>query len=216
MIYPATAGTASHDLLVLLPGRGDSAGSFAREGIVALAQRQVPGLEVVAVDAGMGYYIHRNLTQRLMADVFLPARVRGYRSAWLSGISMGGLGALLFAQRHPKEVTQVIAIAPFLGDEAVIAEIERAGGLATWRPPSRLEADDYQRALWRWLKGCTAGREACPRIFLGFGAEDRFVRAHRLLAAVLPPEQVAVVPGGHDWGPWRELYAALLERAARR
>jgi pimeloyl-ACP methyl ester carboxylesterase len=214
--YPAAGNPPSRDLLMLLPGRGDRAHSFANEGIVAIAQHAAANLDVVAVDATTGYYIHRNLTQRMMADVVEPARARGYRAKWIAGISQGGLGALLFAQLHPQEVSDVVVVAPFLGDEEVIAEIERAGGLAGWRPPAKLDPDDYQRALWRWLRGCTVEGQTCPRIFLGFGTEDRFARALRLLAAVLPPEQVATVPGGHTWDPWRQLFTMLLPRVASR
>lgn len=212
--YPDGGDPLSRNLLVLLPGRGDRASSFAEEGIVDRVGRAAPGTDVIAVDATLGYYLHRNLNQRLMADVFEPARARPYRSRWISGISMGGIGALLFAQFHPKEVTDVIAIAPFLGDDEVLDEIERAGGVAAWQPPAKIDPDDYQRALWRWLKGCGERPESCPRIFLGFGSEDRFVRAERLLAAVLPQGRVAVVPGGHTWEPWRQLYAVLLEKVA--
>jgi pimeloyl-ACP methyl ester carboxylesterase len=215
LAYPSAGGPAGHDLLVLLPGRGDRAGAFREQGIVGLAQHVVPNLDVTAVDATLGYYIHRNLTQRLLADVITPAKAQGYRSIWLSGISMGGLGALLFAQRNPGAVSDVLVIAPFLGDAPVIDEIERAGGLAAWQPPATLEPDDYQRDLWRWLKGCSERPQTCPRIFLGFGAQDRFVRAHRLLAAVLPPAQVAMVPGEHTWEPWRQLFATLLPRLIR-
>jgi len=214
--YPAAWNPSDRDLLLLLPGRGDRAQSFATEGIVDIAQRASANLDVIAVDATTGYYIHRNLTQRLMADIIEPARTRGYRATSIAGISQGGLGALLFAERHPQEVSDVVVVAPFLGDEEVIAEIERAGGLAGWRPTAKLDPDDYQRALWRWLRGCTVEKQPCPRIFLGFGTEDRFVRALRLLAAVLPPDRVATVPGGHTWDPWRQLFATLLPRVARR
>jgi pimeloyl-ACP methyl ester carboxylesterase len=214
--YPAADRAAARDLLVLLPGRGDRASTFAEEGVVRIAQRAVSNLDVIAVDATVGYYIHRNLTQRLVADVFEPQRPRGYRSQWIAGISMGGIGALLFARFHPEVVSDVIAIAPFLGDEEVIDEIERAGGVLAWRPPAKLDPDDYQRDLWRWLKACAERRQTCPRIFLGFGSEDRFVRAESLLAAVLPPGQVVVVPGGHTWEPWRQLFTAILPRVAAR
>ena len=167
-------------------------------------------------DATVGYYIHRNLPERLLADVIEPARTQGYRSMWLSGISMGGLGALLFAQRNPTAVSAVIVVAPFLGEEEVIDEIERAGGVAAWTPPAHLDPDDYQRSLWGWLKGCAEHRDSCPRIFLGFGAEDRFVRAQRLLAATLPADRVAVVAGRHTWEPWRQAYTALLPRVVSR
>ena len=212
--YATPDRSSPRDLLILLPGRGDHAASFAEEGIVAIARQADPRLDVIAVDATAGYYIHRNLITRLMEDVIRPARAHGYRRLCIAGISMGGLGALLFAQHHPDAVSDVIAVAPFLGDDDVIDEIERAGGLASWQPPANLDPDvDYQRGLWRWLKGCTDGSARCPRLFLGFGAEDRFLRAERLLAAVLPPNQVAVVPGGHEWEPWRKLFATLLPRA---
>ena len=213
--YAAGDQASARDLLMLLPGRGDRASTFADEGIVKIAKASVPNVEVVAVDATTGYYIHKNLIDRLMADVIEPSRAKAYRSTSISGISMGGLGALLFAQRHPEAVSAVVVVAPFLGDEEVITEIERAGGIGRWTPPARIDPDDYQRKLWVWLKACTEHREPCPRIFLGFGSEDRFVRAHRMLAAVLPADQVVVVPGSHDWEPWRQAYAALLPRLTK-
>ena len=128
--YPSADRASARDLLVLLPGRRDRASTFAAEGVVRIAERAVPALDIVAVDATVGYYIHRNLPERLLADVIEPARTQGYRSMWLSGISMGGLGALLFAQRNPSAISAVIVVAPFLGEEEVIDEIERAGGVA--------------------------------------------------------------------------------------
>ncbi len=208
----SSSSTPAKELLVLLPGRGDRARSFADAGVVDIIKRASPALDVVAVDATVGYYIHRNLRERLDLDVIEPARSRGYRSIWVAGISMGGLGSLLYAQQYPRAIAGVLLVAPFLGDEDVIAEIERAGGLALWKPPSTIDPEDYQRDLWRWLKSCVTKPGTCPRILLGFGSGDRFVRAHRLLAAVLPPDQVVEVPGEHAWEPWRLLFTALVPR----
>jgi pimeloyl-ACP methyl ester carboxylesterase len=204
------------DLLILLPGRGDRARSFAEAGVVDVIRQRSPGLRVVAVDATLGYYIHRNLPERLDLDVIEPARARGHRSIWVAGISMGGLGALLYAERHPQVIEGVLLVAPFLGDEPVIAEIEMAGGLHKWRPPAHVDPEDYQRELWRWLKACTAQVRTCPRVLLGFGSNDRFARAHRLLAAALPASAVAEVPGEHNWEPWRKLFAELVPRMSIR
>jgi pimeloyl-ACP methyl ester carboxylesterase len=212
--YPSA--DASSGLLVLLPGRGDRARSFADAGIIDIARKAVPSADVLSVDATLGYYIHRNLPERLEADVIAPARAHGYRSIWLAGVSMGGLGSALFAKQHPTEVAGIVLVAPFLGDEPILAEIEAAGGLRHWQSPAPTDPDDYQRDIWRWLAGCVKMPGSCPHILLGFGSSDRFVRAHRLLAAALPAGDVVEVPGGHDWDPWRALFAALLPKTERR
>jgi pimeloyl-ACP methyl ester carboxylesterase len=210
--YPAQPGTQSSPLLVLLPGRGDSAAEFEKHGITNMVRRLPAPVDVIAVDAGLGYYMRGTLRARLSEDVIGPARARGYRSIWVGGISMGGLGALWYAEQRPADVAGVLAIAPFLGDDDVIDEIEHAGGVATWTPAKPIEPDDYQRRIWLWLQGCSRRPGTCPRVYLGFGKNDRFVRAHRLLAAVLPSEQVLQVEGGHDWPPWQTLFAQALAR----
>jgi pimeloyl-ACP methyl ester carboxylesterase len=206
----ASVEAPARELLVLLPGRGDRARSFSDAGIIDIVKRTVPHVDVIAVDATLGYYIHRTLPERLHDDVIAPAR--GYDAIWLAGISMGGLGSVLYAENHAKEVAGVLLVAPFLGEEPVIGEIEAAGGLQAWQPPRAIDPDDYQRGVWRWLKTCTAKPGTCPRILLGFGSNDPFVRAHRLLAAVMPAGDVVEVPGGHEWVPWRNLFLALLQK----
>ena len=210
--YSTTPTTRQRALLLLLPGRSDTAADFEKQGFVQAARESHAPLDVVAVDARFGYYISKTLGQRVTTDVIAPAKASGYRSFWLAGVSMGGLGALLYAQQHPNEVDGVLAIAPFLGDDDVIEEIEHAGGLAQWKSIGKASPGDYQRELWLWLGRCLPRAQGCPRIFLGFGTADRFVRAHRLLAAVLPPEQILEVPGEHEWAPWLRIFTLALPR----
>jgi pimeloyl-ACP methyl ester carboxylesterase len=217
--YAKSPAAQEKTLLLLLPGRSDTAADFEKQGFIATARKSGAPIDLVAVDARVGYYIGKTLGKRVAEDVVVPARARGYRSLWLSGISMGGIGALIYAQQHPNEVDGVLAIAPFLGDEDVIKEIDQAGGLAKWKATGKAEPGDYQRELWRWLGHClpqTPTRtQGCPRIFLGFGTSDRFVRAHRLLAAELPANQVLEVPGEHEWAPWLRVFALALPRMFR-
>ncbi len=51
-----------------------------------------------------------------------------------------------------------------------------------------------------------------PPIYLGFGEADRYAEPSRRLAHSLPPERVATLPGGHDWGTWMRLWRALLPK----
>ena len=73
--------------------------------------------------------------ERLATDVIAPAKARGYDEIWMMGPSMGGFGSLFYARAHTTDITGVLSIAPFLGDEDLdqgdrgrgrFAEMERA------------------------------------------------------------------------------------------
>jgi hypothetical protein len=49
------------------------------------------------------------------------------------------------------------------------------------------------------------------KIVLGFGTEDIFFEQCRILAEVLPPEQVFTVSGGHDWPTWKKLFMKVAD-----
>jgi pimeloyl-ACP methyl ester carboxylesterase len=228
-------------LMVLLPGRFDRPASFARAGFGEAVRARGLALDVVAVDAHLGYYRERTVLDRLRADVVAPARAAGYQSVWIGGVSLGGLGSLLYLRDHPQDLAGVVALAPYLGEDALIAEIEAAGGPLGWPAagaptgapagapaggdagaapgarggaPAEIRPDgDVGRELWRWLAPWLAGPRPVP-LYLGWGEADALARANRLAASVLPPAQVLALPGGHDWPTWRALWDAFLDRAA--
>ncbi|MCA9659678.1 MAG: alpha/beta fold hydrolase [Myxococcales bacterium] len=208
--HPAAPERAD-TLVVLLPGAGDSATTYDREGFIAAAREAGSAVDLVAVDAHAGYYFGRTLTDRLWEDVLAPARAEGYRQIWLVGISMGGLGALLTAQRHADAIDGVVLLAPYLGKRRTIEQIAAAGARA-WEPAP--EAGSYDYELWRWLKGYQDPGAARPALYLGYGTEDRGAGAHALLAELLPPEQTFTAPGGHDWPVWRPLWREILSSLA--
>ncbi|MFH2005337.1 MAG: alpha/beta fold hydrolase [bacterium] len=197
-------------LLVLLPGRGSRMGDYVEEGFFRLAREAKLPLDVVSVDAHFGYYMRRTLITRLTEDFVGPARQKGYRQIWILGISMGGLGALLYVQQHPKLVDGLILLAPFLGDQDLIDKIVASGGVAAWKPKEPVKKSDYQRQLWRWLKKYVDRQPGLPDIFIGWGRSDRFRKANALLAGLLPPTRQFQAPGGHTYGPWRQLFRRIL------
>jgi pimeloyl-ACP methyl ester carboxylesterase len=221
-LEPQAAGAPC--LVVFLPGRGDRPEHFERHGFDRLAREAGVRCELLAVDAHLGYYRNRSVLERLHQDVILPARARGVEEIWLVGISLGGVGALLYEAEHPGEIAGAVLLAPFLGNPPIIEEVAAAGGLAGWQPgPAPAGEEDFQRRLWRFLHtrlgpptpltATGTGRPA-PRLYLGWGEDDSFAGANRLLADALPPAAVLTVPGGHDWPPWRALFAGLLARGA--
>jgi pimeloyl-ACP methyl ester carboxylesterase len=216
-----TTGTEpARCLLVLLPGMGDSAEDFVERSLVADVQRRQLSIDVVTAQATIGYYAKGIFAERLYEDVLKPRMSRAYQQVWLAGVSMGGMGTLLYArERPPGEVTGVLAIAPYLGDRDVIGAIDGAGGLARWKAPPRVDPiteETWQRELWRYLQGVTQGREQGPLLHVAYGIDDRLAPADSLLAAALPRSQVYVSGGGHDWATWRHLFARFLDDSAMR
>lgn len=200
---------AAPTLLVMLPGAYSAPQEFLDEGFVAeLRQRRLP-VDVVIAGAKVDHYIEGPVLDRLHDEVIGPARARGVRRVWLLGISLGGLFALGYAARRPGAVDGVLALAPYLGRRTLLAEIAAAGGPQAWAASRQPQADDLiEHEVWAWI---ARGQAAGP-VHLGYGRDDRFADAHRLLAAQLPGDRHVDVPGGHDWPAWRALWQQWLDR----
>ena len=202
---PARAKT----LLVFLPGRGTTGQDFVRQGFIDALPAGSP-VDTMTVDLTFPYYTGRIATRRLHDDIVAPARARGYRRVWLVGCSMGGLGAIMYAHEYPGEISGIVALAPYLGEKNVVAEIEAAGGPARWQPKKPLADDDFQRRLWLAIRAEGFDQPGRVPFVLGYGTDDRFAYGYRLLAAQLPPDHVFTVFGFHDWGTWHRLWTRIL------
>lgn len=213
----ATCATPVDTLVVLLPGAFDRPEDFVAEGFVDALRSRGIAADVALVDATIPYYREQTIVTRLDADVIAPARARGIRHIWLAGISLGGLGSLIYANEGHDTVDGLILIAPYFGERVTVAEVAASGGIATWAPPGRIPDDDVDRRIWQWLKKITtrlaADPSSTPSMYLGFGVDDRFVAGHRLLAAALPADHVFTAPGDHDWPAWRAVWSAMLDTA---
>ena len=204
----APAADAGRILLVMLPGAYMSAADFTRHGFVAALGRYDWPIDVIAVETGIDRYLDNCIAERLHQEIILPAQARGYRRLWLHGISLGGMGALLYAQAHPKTVEGILLLSPFLGTRGLIAEIAAAGGLRHW--PGVQQAPTYEQSLLTALGQCQTDEESWPKLLLGYGVQDRFAAAHRLLAELLPEDRVFTAEGGHDWETWTGLWHRML------
>lgn len=212
---------APHPLLVLLPGRFMGIDELVDEGFVDAVRQRGMEVDLMLVDAHLGYYAERSILERLQADVLEPARKQGVKQIWLAGISLGAYGAILYGDRRPHELAGLVALGPYLGEQRTSDRLRAGGGLRNWMPPTELPSweqstiiDEADERLWRWLKAQTADPPPgnTPPVFLGYGDSDRFASAHRLLAEALPQSRVLTHPGGHDWDAWRPLWGALLDR----
>jgi len=211
--WPRQAAGPARCLVVFLPGLGDAAEDFERNGLVGDLQRTGLSVDIVAANATIGYYARGSFVPRLAADVVAPARARGYAEVWLIGNSLGGLGTVYYARAHAADVTGVLALAPYLGEPELIHEIDDQGGMAGWQAPPRVATmteDNYQRELWRWLQAVSRGQEPGPDLYLGFGMSDKLALQDRLLADALPDDHTFLIPGAHNWTTWRRLFDLFL------
>jgi pimeloyl-ACP methyl ester carboxylesterase len=197
-------------LAVLLPGRYAAPEGFTRGGFGDAVRARGLDLDVVALDAHLGYYRKRTVIERVRNDVILPARAKGYDQIWLIGTSLGGLGSILYLRQYPQDLTGVLAIAPYLGEEDLIREIESAGGPARWHPPAEIAPDDIGRNVWSWLATGAIRNENVP-FRLGWGTHDRFDHSNRLLASMLPSDRVYTVEGAHDMKTWKRVWEKFLD-----
>ncbi len=200
------------ELIVFLPGRWSRVEEFEREGFFGIARQRWPDARLVAPDLHLGYYQNRSMARRLHEDVIRPARIGGVKKVTLVGISMGGLGALIYDTEFPGQANRIILLSPFLGDEPAIQEIESAGGLRNWRPGPIAESD-FSRKLWVSLKQNRLENAKGAPILLGCANEDRLASSNRLFAReFLEPGDQKWITGAHDWPTWRALFQDLTSR----
>jgi pimeloyl-ACP methyl ester carboxylesterase len=210
--FNACAKTQAPVLLVLLPGANMTTQELQEEGFVAAVRQQGLAVDVTLADASLRYVFDGSMMRRMADEVVGPARAQGYQRIWLAGISLGGYVALGYAQKHPGEIEGLMLMAPYLGRRGVIDDIRAAKPRTSAATPT-----DNDHDLWMWLtaaQGNTSSPVQRPPIWLGYGSEDRFADSHKLLASLLPNDRVQAVPGGHDWPPWRALWAQWLQRGA--
>ena len=189
--------------MILLPGAYMHAQDFLTHGFDAAA-------DIVAVETGMEAYLDGSFVGRLH-QVISPIRENG-APVWLAGVSLGGLGALLYAKSHPGAVAGLLLLSPFIGTRGAVAQVIDAGGFEAWQAPSDDVATDEHQLL-HWLKSYRLDDAGWPPIYLGYGESDRYAASYRLLAGLLPASRVVTVAGGHDWETWRILWDRLLRSA---
>lgn len=197
----------SDTLIVMLPGRRSGEGDFRENGFFDLVRDK--GMDALSVNAHFGYYRNRSLTVRLHEDVIKPAREQGYTKIWLMGISLGGFGAILYADDYPEGVDGMFLLAPYTGDIKISEDIRNDGGLLAWNRESD-SGKDYERRAWRRLQ-IEISKQDPAHVVLAYGNSDRFADANAVIAEALADSHVFTRQGGHDWGTWKPLWRNILE-----
>lgn len=202
-------GPGPFPLLVLLHGVYDADGAgWWRLGRAheAAAAAAVPPVVVMPSDTGAelgtGWCDWSDGTTsaetHLLSEV-LPWAVDTFplsSARWLTGLSMGGYGALTIALRHPGLFTSVTSTSGFADPERLFRFVPDAAQRMWAGDPSAHDP----RLLLRTAKDL-------PPLMLDCGLADELLEENRRTATLLTdlriPHSYAEHPGGHDWDYWR-------------
>jgi pimeloyl-ACP methyl ester carboxylesterase len=204
-------------VVVMLPGRGDDLGELQKRGTAQIIQREWPDADVMLVGLTMPFYTSGIAMRRLHDEVMEPLKQRGYRQVWLAGISMGGMGTLMYDHDYPGEVDGMLLLSPYLGESDIPKEIRAAGGLAAWNPgpPQPLGPTTYSREMWRYIRQWSNEPGRTQSVWLAYGADERLRAPIELMSPQLPANHVLMLPGNHNWTLWRPAMGELLRAAGQ-
>lgn len=215
LVHASRQVPPAHDrrVVVMLPGRGDDLAGLQRRGAAQIIQSEWPDADVVLTGLTMPYYTSGVATRRLHDEVIAPLKLQGYRQIWVAGISLGGMGALLYDRAYPGQVAGMLLLSPYLGGNAIEREIRGAGGLAAWNPgPAQpIGPDTFPRELWRYMKQWTQNPARAQTVWLAYGENEHLRAGIELMSPQLPADHVRMLPGHHNWTLWNPALHQLLQ-----
>jgi S-formylglutathione hydrolase FrmB len=227
-------------VLYFLHGLGESSQTLLDAGGWNLIenlweQKQIGDFVIVTPSADRSFYVNSRDGKVRYEDFFirefLPFIESHYRiqaerrTRGVTGISMGGYGALRFAFRYPQLFGSVSAHSAALVAKlpAVQASDPQSEGLA--RVMGGAFGSPFDRAFWDRNNPFTLVEEGAHptgmAIYFDCGTEDLFgfdagaQAFHNLLVAKKIPHEFHLYPGGHDWTYFAEHFPASLEFHSR-
>ncbi len=161
----------------------------------AVGLRHLPPLAMVTVDGGGGYWNPHPGDDPLgmVIDELIPLCRRqglGRQRIGAMGISMGGYGALLFAEKYPQLFGAVAAISPAIWTTYAEAHAANAGAFAS--------AEAFAAADVIAHVGALAGKP----VRVASGNDDPFHPGVVALTRVLPRSATVDLSGGCHTGPF--------------
>jgi S-formylglutathione hydrolase FrmB len=157
----------------------------------------LPPMALVTADGGGGYWNPHpgDNPQAMLVDELIPLCQRaglgaGTREIGVLGISMGGYGAILLAEKYPQLIGAVAAISPAIWTSYAEAKSANAGAYASAADFAQDDAVTHAAALVK----------TPVRVAAGYG--DPFYPGVQALARALPESAEVYFGGGCHTGPF--------------
>jgi len=209
IVHPDSSLEGPFHVMFLLHGLSDDQSIWMRRTSIERYLDGVP-LIVAMPDGGRGWYTdaREGYAYETAIGVELPSFIeKMFRTKlpWaVSGLSMGGYGALKLALKHPERFASAVSHSGAVGmghwppsrDDAFDSEVRRVFGA-----DSQGGENDLFALASRLSGGAPALRFDC-------GTDDFLLESNRVFAAHLKElgvgHEYEEFPGGHDWGYWDE------------
>jgi S-formylglutathione hydrolase FrmB len=232
--YDANA-SAKFPVLYYLHGLGNDEQILLRAGGMNILQdlidqKKIGEFIVVAPDGGRSFYINSKDGKVHYEDFFmrefLPYIESHYRikpgraNRGITGMSMGGYGALRFGFKYSGEFGSVSAHSPAIVDKLPDIEISDEQSERVAAELGGTFGDPIDRGFWQRQSPFTIVK-SMPRpeslaIYFDCGTDDEFgfykgaQQFHDLLVSRKIPHEFHLYPGGHDWDYFSRHFPASL------
>ena len=204
-------GEKTDRLIIFLPGLLDSASTFEEKEFFSLARKAGIKADMVAMGIHFGHLMENKMVERIELDVYLDAIKKGYKNIWLVGVSIGGLNSLLFYRKHAKGLCGVVALAPYVAGGVLFEELQK-DGVDNWEPKEVYDMMLFEKKLqflWAWLQQQKSDNNL-KSVYLGYGKQDRFIEAIKLLESILDKNNIIAIEGKHDWVTGKKVWQQQL------
>jgi len=198
-------------------------------------QKQIGEFLIVAPDGDRSFFINsrdgRQRYEDFFVREFLPFleshyRLReGRRNRGISGVSMGGYGALHLALHHPELFGSVSAHSAALIAKLPQGSLDSGSAQAVSRALGGAFGTPFDRAFWDRNSPFTLARTGPPpaglKIYFDCGTDDDFgfnrgaQAFHDLLVSRGVPHEFHLYPGGHNISYFAEHLPASFEFQSR-
>ncbi|MEM7103003.1 MAG: alpha/beta hydrolase-fold protein [Bacteroidota bacterium] len=228
----------SYPVVYLLHGYTDNETAWVQFGQIdrladaAIAEGTIPPMIIVMPDAGVSYYINNYDNSVRYEDFFIKEfmphiektnRIRqDRRYRGLSGLSMGGYGALLYAMKYPDLFSATAPLsAAILTEKEVIEDPAEVWAINEAQLYGNNSGKDRLTDHWKSYNPMHLAKKIGPdqlkrvRYYFDCGDDDFLYRGNAAIFVLFRdmgiPSEFRVREGGHNWTYWRTGIIPALE-----